>query len=128
MRVVDQLRRLKMNSSKIKRFKAVKLIAAFFISEKKLYTEEAYVALGHRQPVTGASIRYIFGGYAGMITCIKQSAFWDELKRVHASKPAPEVKPVVTPQVEVPKPAEPKPKAAVKPAVKTAVKEGSTNE
>jgi hypothetical protein len=117
-----------MNSSKIKRFKAVKLIAAFFISEKKLYTEEAYVALGHRQPVTGSSIRYIFGGYAGMITCIKQSAFWDELKKLHDSKPAPEVKPVAKPQVEVTKPAEPKPKAAVKPAVKPAVKEGSTDE
>ena len=117
-----------MNSSKVKRFKAVKLLAAFFISEKKLYTEEAYVALGHRQPVTGASIRYIFGGYPGMLICIKQSAFWDELKGFHASKPAPKVKPVETPQVEVLKPAEPKPKAAVKPAIKPAVKEGITNE
>ena len=117
-----------MRGNRIKIHKAIKLLAAFFLREKKLYTEPDYIALGNRQPVAGTTIRYIFGGYPGMITCMKQSAYWEELKQMHNS-PKP-VEPVAASQVEVPKPVQPKPapKAAVKPAVKPAVTEGKDNE
>ncbi len=120
-----------MKGNRIKIHKAIKLLAAFFLREKKLYTEHDYIALGNRQPVAGTTIRYIFGGYPGMITCMKQSAYWGELKQLNTSKPSPKpVEPVAAPQVEVPKPVQPKPapKAAVKPAVKPAVTEGKDNE
>jgi len=115
--VADQLRRLKM-SNKVKRLKAVKLVAAFYAQEKKVHTESEYVSLGNRQPVTGSTIKYIFGGYAGLMTMIKQSAFWGNLEQY--SKVTPTKKPEAEkPTVQAPKPA---PKAAVKPAPKVAVK------
>lgn len=113
-----------MSSNKIKRFKAIKLLAAFYAKEKKVHTEAEYVALGHRQPVTGATIKYIFGGYPGVLTMLKQSAFWSSLAEYA------KVAPTKKPEAEKPKVEEPKPvsKAEVKPAPKVAVKEGKDNE
>lgn len=118
----DQLRRLKMNSNKVKRFKAIKLLAAFYAQEKKVHSEVEYIALGHRQPVTGATIKYIFGGYPGVLTMIKQSAFWSDLEQYT------KVAPTKKPEAEKPKVKVPKPTAAVKPAIKPAVKKGEDNE
>ena len=121
--MADQLRRLKM-SNKIKRVKAIKLLAAFYAQEKKVHTEAEYIALGHRQPVIGTTIKYIFGGYPGVMTMLKQSAFWSDLEQY--TKVAPTKKPEAEkPKVQAPKPV---PKAAVKPAPKVAVKEGKDNE
>ena len=113
-----------MNSNRIKRFKAIKLLAAFYAQEKKVHTEAEYIALGHRQPVTGATIKYIFGGYPGVLTMLKESAFWSNLSQY--AKVAPTKKPEAEkPQVQAPKPT---PKAEVKPAVKPAVKEDKDDE
>tara|TARA_B110000971_G_C19622703_1_gene325562 strand:+ start:158 stop:493 length:336 start_codon:yes stop_codon:yes gene_type:complete len=111
-----------MNSNKVKRFKAIKLLAAFYAQEKRVHTAAEYIALGHRQPVTGSTIKYVFGGYPGAMTMLKQSAFWSDLEKY--AKVVPENKPVVEkPQVKVPKLV-----ASVKPAPKVAVKEGKDNE
>jgi len=98
-----------MNSNKVKRFKAIKLLAAFYAQEKKVHSEVEYIALGHRQPVTGATIKYIFGGYPGVLTMIKQSAFWSDLEQY--TKVAPTKKP------EAEKPKVKEAKAPVKPVL-----------
>tara|TARA_R110000796_G_scaffold1430_3_gene5691 strand:+ start:2909 stop:3268 length:360 start_codon:yes stop_codon:yes gene_type:complete len=104
----------KMN--KIKAMKATKLLAAFFLQEGKIHTQEEYIALGNRQPVLGSSIRYIFGGYPGLLSSVKISQFWASIQHleVKAPKVTTTVKPVATKAPATPTPAK-KPVAA-KPA------------
>eukprot|EP00918_Siedleckia_nematoides_P059796 GHVU01130403.1.p1 GENE.GHVU01130403.1~~GHVU01130403.1.p1 ORF type:complete len:113 (-),score=15.28 GHVU01130403.1:41-379(-) len=98
--------------NKVKAMKLKKLVASFFLKEGKIHTEEEYMALGHRQPLVGSSIRSNFGGYPGLLNGIKGSSFWDDIK--HLEVKTPEVKPTVKP-VETIAPA--KPTLAKKPVI-----------
>ena len=111
--------------NKIKSNKATKLLCAFFLKEEKIYTEKEYIALGNKQPVVGATIRYIFGGYPGLLIAVKNSSFWDTIKHleVKTSKVQATVKPVETKAPAKPTPA--KKPVVTKPAkVKVEKKDG----
>ena len=59
-------------ANKVKINKALKQLTEFFIKEGKILDEKSYIALNN-QPVLGATLNYIFGGYRGAITSLKAS-------------------------------------------------------
>jgi len=102
-------------ANKVKIKKALKSLNSYFLKEGKILTENEYHRLGSKQPVLGATLNHIFGGYRGAITTLKASSqFWPEIKQLDKPKVKPAVKPAETKAPVEPIPAK-KPVAA-KPA------------
>tara|TARA_R110001606_G_C15162844_1_gene627193 strand:+ start:161 stop:496 length:336 start_codon:yes stop_codon:yes gene_type:complete len=83
-------------ANKVKINKALKQLTEFFIKEGKILDENSYTAL-KSQPVLGATLNYIFGGYRGAIASLKASPqFGPLVKHLDIPEVKPTVKPVET--------------------------------
>ena len=114
-----------MIGNKIRARKAARQLAAFFKKEGKIFTQAEYLKQ-RPQPVLGTSIKGIFRTYASMLTYLKASPVWNEIKHldvkpVKVEKPAPVLKSTKAPAKPIPA----KKPVAAKPAkVKVEKKDG----
>jgi hypothetical protein len=95
-----------MIGNKIRVRKAARQIVAFFKKEGKIFTQAEYLKQ-RPQPVLGSTIKSIFGSYESMLTYIKASPAWDEIKDldvkpVKVAKPAPVLKSTKAPAKPIP--------------------------
>jgi len=102
-------------TNKVKSNKALKSLTNFFSQEGKILSESEYNLLGARQPILGATLNNIFGGYRGAISALKSSPRFGSIVK---SLDKPEVKSTAK-VVETKAPVEPIPAkkpVAAKPA------------